>query len=437
MNYFIELLINYGYIVLFFILMLELIAFPMPGELLMTYCGYLVYQNKLNYALSIIVAGLGASIGITFSYFIGKKLGNDFFEKHGHHVHLGPKRLEKASKWFKQYGNKLIIVAFFIPGVRHVTGYFSGIAKIQYKKFAFNAYIGAFIWAVTFISLGNQIGPQWDKYHRLITKYSIIISVIIGSIMSVIYVYKNHRYQIIEFILGLLGNGIKTFHSLGKIKVAILGIGITFLGLCGFLIGILQDFFANESSEFDDVVQFLVKQTFDNSFHYEMKVFKSLGSIYVFAFILLVTLAWIIVKKVNRRLEIKFVLFSVFGAFAFEKGLRMIFHRLGPMGTTINKTIKYTFPSPEAILSVVVFGFFAYMVVRHTKKLRFGTLSIAIAVNTCFLIGLSLIYFKTEYPTDVLAGYVLGGAWLSLNIVLLEIYRILPSIKSISKESEG
>ena len=428
MNYFIGLLINYGYIVIFFTLMVELIAFPMPGELLMTYCGYLVYQNKLNWGLSIIVAGLGASIGITVSYFIGKLLGNTFFEKYGARVHLGPERLEKVGTWFDKYGNKLIIVAFFIPGVRHITGYFSGITKVKFKEFSFNAYLGAFLWATVFISLGKGVGSKWDKYHSLLTKYSIILSLVIGAIVVIIYVYKNHRYQIIEFAVSLLSDGIKTFHSLGKIKVFILGTGVTFLVLCGFLIGIIQDFFANESSEFDDITQFLVKQTFDTNWDFLMKVFKDLGSIYVFSFILVVTLAWVIAKKVNTGLEIKFVLISAFGALVFEKSLRIIFHRLGPMGT-----LKYTFPSPEAILAVVGFGFLAFLIVRHAKKLRFGTLSIGAALVVCFLIGVSLVYFNVEYTSDVIAGYVLGGAWLSLNIVLLEIYRVLPIIKDINK----
>jgi len=413
--------------------MLELIAFPLPGELLMTYCGYLVYQNKLNWTLSILVAALGASVGITFSYFVGKLLGDTFFKKYGKYVHLGPERLEKISLWFNQYGKKLLIIAFFIPGVRHITGYFSGIAKFKYKEFALYAYLGAFLWATIFISLGRGVGSKWVKYHGLATRYSIRLSIIIGLSMVSVYVYKKHKTQIIEFTLSLLSRGIKTFHSLGKIKLVILGFSITFLVLSGVLIGIIQDFFANESGEFDDVTQFLVHQTFNGSFYTLMKVFKVLGSIYVFSFVLIITLVWIIVKKVNRGLEIKFVLFAIIGAFGFEKGLRMIFHRLGPLGNALNKTIKYTFPSPEAILSVVVFGFFAYMVLRHAKRLRVGTIVIGVAFSTCFLIGLSLVYFGMEYPTDLLAGYVFGGVWLSLNIVLLEIYRILPNVKNIGK----
>jgi membrane-associated phospholipid phosphatase len=45
------------------------------------------------------------------------------------------------------------------------------------------------------------------------------------------------------------------------------------------------------------------------------------------------------------------------------------------------------------------------------------------------LVGISRIYFDVQYPSDVVAGYVFGGVWLSLNIVLLEIFRIIQKEK--------
>jgi membrane protein DedA with SNARE-associated domain len=143
---------HYGYIVLYVALTLELIAFPTPGETLMTYCGFLVFQGKLNWGISIIVAVLGVISGITTSYFIGRSLGTPFFKKYGSYIHLGPERLDKTSEWFKKYGNGLLVITYFIPGIRHITGYFSGVTKIPYKKFALNTYVGAFIWTGTFIS---------------------------------------------------------------------------------------------------------------------------------------------------------------------------------------------------------------------------------------------------------------------------------------------
>ncbi|MDA8224160.1 MAG: DedA family protein, partial [Desulfitobacterium hafniense] len=165
MNFITDLFNHYGYIVLFVALMLELIAFPTPGETLMTYCGFLVFQGRLNWGISVIVAALGVIVGITISYFISLTLGTPFFQKYGSYIHLGPDKLEKTSQWFERYGNGLLVIAYFIPGVRHITGYFSGIAKIPFKKFALNAYIGAFIWAGTFISLGKILGSNWEKFH--------------------------------------------------------------------------------------------------------------------------------------------------------------------------------------------------------------------------------------------------------------------------------
>lgn len=190
----IELVNNYGYIILFCALVLELIAFPIPGEPMMTYCGFLVYQGKMNWAYSILTATAGVVVGITLSYTVGRKLGENFFTKYGYYFHLGPKRLEKASKWFDTYGTKLIFIAYYIPGVRHITGYFSGITKISYKKFALNAYLGALLWTSTFITLGNFLGLNWYKLHEYAKEFSIIGLFLAVSIILIGYIYKKHKF---------------------------------------------------------------------------------------------------------------------------------------------------------------------------------------------------------------------------------------------------
>lgn len=240
MHFVIELFNNYGYIVLFMTLALELIALPLPGEVLMTYCGYLVYMKKMNLPMSILVAGFGAAAGITLSYFIGNTLGVGFFHKHGHYVHMDEKRLDKISTWFEKYGNKLLIIAYFIPGVRHVTGYFSGITKIPYKKFAFNAYLGAFLWTSTFISLGKVLGGDWAKFHGLVRGYLIIGGLIIASIIAIIYIYKSYKQKIYNFFLKLLDNSRKVVYLLRRIKALIRVVReLKFGALCSSLIILL------------------------------------------------------------------------------------------------------------------------------------------------------------------------------------------------------
>jgi membrane protein DedA with SNARE-associated domain len=177
-----------------------LIAFPTPGETLMTYCGFLVFQGRLNCAISVVVAAFGVICGITVSYFIGHAIDDTFLKKYGKYIHMSPEKLESTSKRFQRYGNGLLIVAYFIPGVRHVTGYFSGITRIPYKKFAINAYIGAFLWTGTFISLGKILGSDWERFHSSIRKYLIIGSIIIGVALIAIYIYRKHKLQIAGFV---------------------------------------------------------------------------------------------------------------------------------------------------------------------------------------------------------------------------------------------
>ena len=131
---------QFGYIVLFASLLLELIALPLPGEVLMSYTGFLIYQGNLNWLASILIGGTGASIGMTLSYWIGFKLGKPFFEKYGHRFHMGPDKIEKTSHWFTKHGNKLLVFAYFIPGVRHITGYFSGITRLPFRTNYSNEY---------------------------------------------------------------------------------------------------------------------------------------------------------------------------------------------------------------------------------------------------------------------------------------------------------
>lgn len=425
----IGLLNHYGYIVLFVSLTIELIAFPLPGEVLMTYCGFLIREQKLNWILSILAASCGVILGVTLSYFIGRSLGAPFFEKYGHYVHMDGKRLDRVSNWFKRYGNKLLVITYFIPGIRHITGYFSGLTKISYKRFAINAYIGAFIWTATFISLGKVLGASWEKYSTIIKKYLIIGCLLTVLLIGIIYIYKKYRHKIHKDTIKLLSNGARIFHSLGKMKAAIAGAAAAFILFLGFVIGLVQDFIAHEFGQFDEIVQYLVMNIFDKDWNYVMNIFKSASDIRTLMMVSVLIAIWILVKGINKIHEIKFLIFLLIGAEFLGGLLRLIFHRLGPVSLSQNVMSQYTFPSSEALMCIVIYGFLSYMVTRHAKKTWFSKITAILSFMISILVAISLIYFNLEYPSDVTAGFVFGGVWLSLNIILLEVYRILPEIR--------
>jgi len=155
------LLQHYGYGILFTALFLEMLALPLPGEMMMSYAGLFVYEGKLNMSLSIAAASLGVSAGISLSYWIGYRLGKPFVLKHGHKIHLGEPQMESMTRWFARYGNKLLFIAFFIPGVRHITGYFCGVTQMPFRRFTSYVPVLGWLWQLFISLLSLGICVQW------------------------------------------------------------------------------------------------------------------------------------------------------------------------------------------------------------------------------------------------------------------------------------
>lgn len=183
---------DYGYIVLFLGLVLEFIALPFPGETTMAYAGYLSYAGNLNFGWLIVLAFLGTTIGMTITYFIGLKAGLPFIHRYGKWVLLSESKIEHVQKWFNKYGQGLIFIGYFIPGVRHFTGYFAGIISVPFRRFALYAYSGALFWVVLFISIGKVFGPQWNMAFHMVEKYSVWI---VGAILLLAIVLLAVRYR--------------------------------------------------------------------------------------------------------------------------------------------------------------------------------------------------------------------------------------------------
>lgn len=169
-----DLLWQYGYLGIFFFLMLGIVGLPLPDEILMAFIGYLASVGQLHLALTFLSALAGSMCGITVSYWLGKQLGYPFLERYGWRIWITQRRLKYARVLFRKYGNWVLFFGYFIPGVRHVTAYMAGISRLSVKRFAAYAYGGAVIWCSTFIGLGFLVGAHWKKALLLVHHYALM-----------------------------------------------------------------------------------------------------------------------------------------------------------------------------------------------------------------------------------------------------------------------
>ena len=113
------------------------------------------------------------------------------------------------------------------------------------------------------------------------------------------------------------------------------------------------------------------------------------------------------------------------GAGLLNGGVKELYGRVRP--EEIEHLVEqggYTFPSGHSMGSMIVYGGLLFMILRALyitrRNLGWLTWLLGLFVGLLVLvIGLSRIYLGVHYPSDVIGGFSLGLAWLSLSIALL------------------
>jgi undecaprenyl-diphosphatase len=78
-----------------------------------------------------------------------------------------------------------------------------------------------------------------------------------------------------------------------------------------------------------------------------------------------------------------------------------------------------SFPSGHTAAAVAFYGTVAVIVLWHTRRTWLRWLVVALAFLIPLAVGASRLYRGMHFPTDVLAGLLLGVTWLSTVVTLL------------------
>jgi len=169
---------QHGYAGIFSLLVFGIIGLPVPDEWLLTFSGYLIFKHTLHFVPTFGAAFLGSACGITVSYTLGRVFDSVVLVKYGWLFHLTPARLARVHSWFERRGRWTLLVGYFIPGVRHLTGYVAGVSELRFADFALFAYSGAFCWAAIFLTLGYVLGEEWDRVMGRLHDTNVLLMVI-------------------------------------------------------------------------------------------------------------------------------------------------------------------------------------------------------------------------------------------------------------------
>jgi undecaprenyl-diphosphatase len=133
--------------------------------------------------------------------------------------------------------------------------------------------------------------------------------------------------------------------------------------------------------------------------------------------IVALTTAVVIVLAIRRRFaEAVLVVAVVAGGQALSTITKVLVARERPLasGALIPLPGDYSFPSGHSVAGLLLYGVFAFLLVRSLQS-RGARIAVIIAAAVLIgSIGLSRVYLGVHWPSDVLGAWLLAGAWLSL-----------------------
>ncbi|MGB0097773.1 MAG: DedA family protein [Solirubrobacteraceae bacterium] len=179
-----QLIHEYGLIVVFVATWLQAMGFPIPGGTALVAAG-IDASTKRGLPLSgVITAGaLGALVGTTVGFALGRWRGELILLRLGRLFRLRPERIQKFREEFQRHAVAPILIARFVTGARNVVGLLAGASGMALPRFFIVSAIAATAWS-TILTLeyyfaGHAIlgAPTWIQI-------TLIVAGVIATIAS-------------------------------------------------------------------------------------------------------------------------------------------------------------------------------------------------------------------------------------------------------------
>ena len=121
-------------------ILIESSGIPFPGEILLLAAAAWAAARHLSIVLVILFGFLGATAGADIGYFLGFKGGRPFVERFGSIFRIRPEHIARSELFFARHGDKAILAARFVIGLRTWGSMLAGMAHMPFWRFqAFSA----------------------------------------------------------------------------------------------------------------------------------------------------------------------------------------------------------------------------------------------------------------------------------------------------------
>ncbi|HSD24530.1 MAG TPA: bifunctional DedA family/phosphatase PAP2 family protein [Solirubrobacterales bacterium] len=397
-----------------------------PGEFTVMLGGAVASQGDISLPLIIAITWLAAFSGDSVSFLLGARLGRGFLVRHGERFRITSDRLTKVEDYFARYGGRTILIGRFIGLVRALAPFIAGSSKLPYRSFAPYSILGTGLWSIALLLAGYFAAQSLDKVTQIVGKGLLVFGIVVAVVVAIVVAYRflragENRHKVVEEMerrralrpILRLGRRLRPqFEFLGR-RLTPGGLGLEFTTLLAALsVGLfaLISYWSVVSGDpgptpGDQTVWDVARHLQTTWLVDVAKVVTWLGSgwiVYPFGALAAVMLAYR-----GRWGEFWVVAVGLALIAILVPEIKGWTDRPRPPDPLISVD-NSAFPSGHATQATLYTWLAVTLAVRVVPGITRRTLVIAAGVALTVLVGLTRIYLRVHWMSDVSSGWALG-----------------------------
>ncbi|HWH92285.1 MAG TPA: VTT domain-containing protein [Baekduia sp.] len=410
-----------------------------PGETFLIFGGVVAGQGTISLVALIAITWTCAVLGDLVSFVAGRKLGREFLLKHGPKVQITAERIHTVEAFFNRHGGKAIFLGRFVGLVRAVNPFLAGSSGMPLKRFLPYDVVGAGTWATMLLVLGYVFWQSFDRVLHYAEQGTLALGTTIVVVAVAIWLYRHFREEehraaaaawmdrqldrpglrplahVIRPVARWARGPLKFFWN--RITPGQLGLELTTLlaiaavGSFAFVANAItmreKPLVTGDRTAFDWAGE-IRTHTLDDV----AKLVTQLGSLSVLIVATAVTIVVLLTRRRRRLIESVTLAGGLLVTWAAVDIAKAGVDRPRPANPLVDGAGQ-SYPSGHAAYAVAWVAI-ALVLTRTLPGLARTTAAIVVAIVLAVAVGLSRVYLRAHYLSDVL-----GGAGLAAGIFAL------------------
>ncbi|MGV8923741.1 MAG: VTT domain-containing protein [Thermomonas sp.] len=397
---------------------LAVVGIVVPALPLLFAVGTLIGLGHLSGPYAVVCAAAGAFAGDAVSYWIGYRWGPAMrdlwlFRRY-------PQLLDRGEILFRRHGSKGIVIARFVGAVRPFVPAVAGMVRLPLRRYAPASAFAAVTWAAVFLAPGWIFGASYDAVAAVADKLVLVLLGLFAALALawavVLYTWRWFAVHA-DTLLARALHWTRMHPRLGRYAAALIdprrpeSASLVILAACLFAVAWL---WAGLSASLllqggplaiDQTVHAAMFALRNPLADRLMASLAAIGSAPVLGTCSAFALGWLVWRKRWRAAAHWLAAIAV--GLLLTEGLDAVIDMPRPPTAAAG----FGFPSIAVTMTTVVFGFFAVLIARELPGRNRVWPYLLTGVTTA-LVAFARLYLGAHWLSDVMAGVLLGVAWL-------------------------